>query len=159
MTQINSKPQQTVDTMLSKLNLEYVKEYCIKYYSVDNYLPQYNLMIEVQGDYWHCSPIKFPNKICLSQFNKITKDKAKHTYIKTYYNIEVIYLWETDINNKSCLCKKLIQEYVNNNGKLSNYHSFNYSIVGEKLCLNENIIIPYQDMDVNDYKHLLIKVS
>lgn len=159
MSKINSKPQQILDTMLSELNFEYIREYCVKYYAVDNYLMQYNLMIEVQGDYWHCSPIKFTNKICSLQFDKISKDKAKHTYIKNHYNIEILYLWEADINNRPYLCEKLIKEYIDNNGKLSNYHSFNYSIVDEKLCLNENIIVPYQDMNVNDYKHLLVKVS
>ena len=74
---------------------------------------------------------------------------------QTLQNIEIICVNDASTDQSA----EVIQEYVNNNGKLSNYHLFNYSIVGEKLCLNENIIIPYQDMDVNDYKHLLTKVS
>ena len=58
--------------------------------------------------------------------NNKLKDKRKHSYIKNNYNIEVLYLWETDVNENIELCKKLIELYIRNNGKLKNYHSFNY---------------------------------
>ena len=40
----------------------------------------------------------------------------------------------------------LPEEYINNNGVLINYHSFNYSIKNNKIMLNDNIIIPFQDI-------------
>ena len=92
MSNINSKPQILVDNLLNKMNINFEREYSIKYYSIDNYLFESNLMIEVQGDYWHSNPCKFKNKLTKQQFNGITKDKAKHSYIKNKYNIEVLYL-------------------------------------------------------------------
>lgn len=160
MNTINSQPQQIVDELLRKLHINFEKEKNIKYYAVDNYLLDYNLMIEVQGDYWHSSPIQFATKLNQQQFDRISKDKAKHTYIYNHYNIEPLYLWESDINNRLDVCEKLILEYIQKNGILDNYHSFNYDINKEnKIILNNNIVIPYQDMDIEQYRSLLIKAS
>lgn len=158
ISKTNSKPQQLVDSILDKNKIFYEREKGIKYYCIDNYLDN-NLMIEVQGDYWHCNPIKFHNKINKIQYEIIPKDKRKHTYVKNTYGIEILYLWESDLYNDLTKCEKLILEYIKTNGKLENYHSFNYRLdLNEELNLCDNIIIPYQDMNCNKYKHLL-KVS
>lgn len=134
-----SKPQQIINELLDELNISYISEYDVKYYLIDNYLDNHNLMIEVQGDYWHCSPL-LANKKCNTSgvVSNIKKDKAKHTYIKNQYGIDVLYLWETDINENLELCKNLILEYIKNNGNLENYHSFNYDLIDNKLVLREN---------------------
>lgn len=154
ISKTNSLPQQIIDNLLNDLNINFEREKNVKYYSVDNYLNDYNLMIEIQGDYWHCNPIKFNKKINKTQYDRISKDKAKHTYIKNHYGIELLYLWEDDIINNIDLCKKLILEYIKNNGKLENYHSFNYILNDDKIKLSDNIIVPYQDMNTCKYKHL-----
>lgn len=145
----NTKPQIKINRLLESLNITYQNEYDCKYYSIDNYLPQQNLMIEVMGDFWHCNPIKYTQVKQEIQKKRIPKDKAKHTYIMNKYKIEILYLWEYDINNNATLCEKLIQKYISNNGILENYHSFNYSLISNELILNEKIIIPYQDIKVS----------
>lgn len=149
----NSTPQQIVDKILNDMNVDFENEYSCTYYSIDNYLKQYNLMIEVMGDFWHCNPIKFPIIKQEVQLKRIPKDKAKHTYIKKIYGIEILYLWETDIVHNYDMCYKLIQQYIRNKGILENYHSFNYKINdNEVLELSTELIIPYQDMNRNDLK-------
>lgn len=142
----NTKPQMLVDTMLNKLNIVYQREYNCKYFAIDNYLAEHNLMIEVMGDFWHANPLKY-NKENLRDIQKkrIPRDKAKHTYIRNKYNIEILYLWESDIYNNIELCELLIKEYINSNGNLKNYHSFNYIINDGEIVLNDEIIIPFQD--------------
>lgn len=155
ISKTNSKPQQIVDSLLDKYNIPYQKEKGLTYYCVDNYLTNSNLIIEVMGDYWHSNPIKFQNKINKVQYERIPKDKAKHTYIKNQYKIEILYLWENDLYNDIEKCEKLLLKYVENNGALENYHSFNYFLDdNNELKLKENLIIPYQDMEVKDYKKL-----
>lgn len=157
---LNSKPQILVDNLLNKMKIEFIKEYPITYYAIDDYLTGSNLMIEVQGDYWHSNPYKFKNKLAERQFKIITKDKAKHSYIKNKYGIEVLYLWEDDILNNIEVCEKLISLYIKTNGILNNYHSFNYYIdENHNLCLKDIIVTPYQDMDVDMYRHLKQKTS
>jgi G:T-mismatch repair DNA endonuclease (very short patch repair protein) len=142
----NTKPQQIINDLLENMGISYINEKGFKYYAVDNYLSDYNLIIEVMGDFWHCHPLKY-NKENMKDIHKkrIPKDKAKHTYFKNKYNIEILYLWEDDIYNNLDVCRSLIDKYINNKGILENYHSFNYYLKDGNLFLDSNIIIPYQD--------------
>ena len=143
----NTKPQQIINDLLDYMKTNYINEHGFRYYAVDNYLNDYNLVIEVMGDFWHCHPLKYTKENMKDIHKKrIPRDKAKHTYFKNNYNIEILYLWEDDIYNNLDVCESLINKYINNNGILENYHSFNYHIEDDNLILNENIIIPYQDM-------------
>lgn len=139
-----TKPQIAVNNMLESLGIRYRNEENFVYYSIDNYLPDGDLAIEVMGDYWHASPIKYPSELNDRQRHVVSRDKAKHTYIKNKYGFEILYLWESDINKQPELCERLIVEYINNSGKLDNFHSFNYRYDNNKLYLNTEIIIPHQ---------------
>ena len=148
---INSKPQLIANSLLDALSIEYEREKQFTYYSADNYLPYFNLIIEIQGDYWHCNPIKYTDKISGIQADNIRSDKAKHTYLKNKYGIDVLYLWESDLYKKSDLCKALIKLYVDNNGILPNYNSFNYQLIDDKAVLSEDLIVPYQEQPYEFY--------
>lgn len=153
----DSKVQLIVNSLLDKHNINYKREEIFKYYAVDNYLIDYNLIIEVMGDYWHCSPLKyneFGYPINTIQQKDIHMDKCKMTYIKSHYNINILYLWESDILNHPNVCEDLILHYIKHNGAIENYHSFNWSGVGKNFSLNNNIVIPYQNMDIKEYRHL-----
>lgn len=155
---LNSKIQLIINDILSKNNIKYEREYFVDYYSVDNYLPEYNLMIEVMGNYWHASPIRYnENKYLMNEKQKgwISNDKRKKSYIYNHFKINILYLWETDINSNPEKCEKLILEYIKRNGILNNYHSFNYYLDEENnLRLNNVLTVPYQDKELNTYKHL-----
>ena len=146
MPQTMSKPHQKINDLLSEKHIDIQNEYTVKYHSIDIYLSEYNLMIEIMGDYWHATPLKYCfNNLTKQQKKSIKQDKSKHTYIKKYKNIEILYLWETDINRNIDLCWTLIKTYINNNGVLNNYHSFNYYLDNEELILNDNLLIPFHE--------------
>lgn len=139
-----TKPQKIINSMLDELGVKYTNEKTFGYYSVDNYLDNDNLIIEVMGDYFHANPNKYKEEVLNDMQKKdIVRDQRKHTYIKKYHSIEILYLWENEINKKPNLCKKLIQDYIENNGKLDDYNSFNFFINDNKLKLNKQIINPY----------------
>lgn len=135
-----TKPQIITNNILSELGVRYRNEERFGFYSVDNYLSDFDLIIEVMGDYWHSSPIKYTNGINDVQRKIVKKDKSKHTYISKYYDIEILYLWETDIIKYPDKCTALIKEYIKNTGRLYNYNSFNYTLDNGSLLLNDNII-------------------
>lgn len=144
-----TKPQLIVNNMLDHLSVAYRNEEPFTYYSVDNYLPEYRLIIEVMGDYWHSSPLKYPEMINDKQRHIVARDKAKHTYIKNQYGIEILYLWETDILKFPKLCSDLISLYTLSCGCLENYHSFNYHMDEcENLVINRDIIYPHQERQI-----------
>ncbi len=139
----NTKPQIIIDSLLNNMNIKYQNEKLYKYYSVDNYLIDSNLIIEVMGDYFHANPLKYNdyNQLNKMQQKDVIRDRRKHTYIKKYYNIEILYLWESDILNNLNLCKALIAKYISNNGVLKDYNSFNYQLdtLTNKIVRNKNI--------------------
>ena len=143
----NTKPQQIINELLDRMNIFYTNEKGFEYYTVDNFLNSHNLIIEVMGDFWHCNPLKYTKDNMKDiQRKRIPKDKAKHTYLKNNHNIEVLYLWENDVYNNLDVCKALVDKYICNEGILENYHSFNYHLENDNLVLNNEIIVPYQDM-------------
>lgn len=151
----DTKPQIAITELLNSMGIKNEREYNCKYYSIDNYLIDSNLMIEVNGDYYHAHPSrdKLLDKI---QYKNVRCDKSKHTYIKKYYGVEILYLWETDINNNLELCKSLIMEYINHKGVLFDYNSFNYELVDNQLVLKKEKITPLIYLPKKQFEKLLI---
>lgn len=143
----SSSIQIIINSLLDNISVKYTNEEKFVYYAVDNYLIDYNLIIEVMGDYWHSNPNKYSdfNKLNNIQKDRIGRDISKNTYIKNHYGIYILYLWESDINKTINVCEKLIKEYIKNKGVLDSYNSFNYSLDNNNnLMLNNNLTIPYQ---------------
>jgi G:T-mismatch repair DNA endonuclease (very short patch repair protein) len=146
LPQTMTKPHKKINDLLLSNNIKVENEHLEKYHSVDVYLPEYNLMIEIMGDYWHAHPTKYDaNNLTKQQKKSIKQDRSKHSYVKKYKNVEILYLWEQDIKKNIDLCWLLIQSYINNCGILGNYHSFNYSCHDGELKLNDIIVTPIQD--------------
>lgn len=150
-----TKPQIAINNILDDMGITYINEYNIKYYAVDNYLNEYNLCIEVMGDFWHCNPINYSTIKYVRQRQTIRRDKAKNTYLLKYYNINTLYLWETDINSQPDLCCKLIEAYVKYKGMLTNYHSFNYELINGVLCVKHDCVKPYQNMTPSELEEYM----
>ena len=109
---IISTQQLTLYDILRSLNIQHIPEYALNRYNFDCYLPDYNILIEVQGDYWHNLP------------KAIRNDKSKATHIERYHQeLALKYLWEHEfkcqdkiINLVKYWCKleiNLIQFNVN----------------------------------------------
>jgi hypothetical protein len=71
------------------------------------------------------------------------------------HNIDILYLWEYDIANNIELCKNLILKYINNNGILDNYQSFNYILKDNNLVLSNDIIKPYIEYEANEINNIV----
>ncbi|STO12878.1 Uncharacterised protein [[Flavobacterium] thermophilum] len=150
---VNTECQIIVNNLLDELNIKYINEYNCEYVTIDNYLPDYNLMIEVMGTYWHVDP-RFYEKIYYQmQFDRIIHDKRKNSIIKSLYNIDILYLWEHDILSNKELCKELIKMYINKKGELDEYNSFNYEILDGCLILT-NKYKPFIVYDIEELHNL-----
>jgi G:T-mismatch repair DNA endonuclease (very short patch repair protein) len=159
---LDTKIQLSINSILDNNNIQYTREKVFKYYAVDNYLSNINGIIEVMGDYWHTNPLTYNSDgryINEMQQKQLHRDKLKHSYIQNHYDINILYLWETDIKNNQELCEELIRLYINKNKILPNYHSFNWEMIDGLIKLKEKIIIPYQDMKVDEYRNLIKKES
>lgn len=81
----------------------------------DIYVPKYNLLIEFNGDYWHCNPKKYDENYLNVKKNKTAKeiweyDKNKLDLAnKLGYINEVI--WEQDYKRYPDVIKNIINKY------------------------------------------------
>jgi len=64
----------------------------------DFYLPELNVIIETDGDFWHCNPRIFPEPKYACQFKNLAKDKIKTQWCLDN-GIKLIRIWEYDIHN------------------------------------------------------------
>lgn len=137
--------EKKVNQLLDKMSIKYEDQKVMKYYCVDNYLTDFDLIVEVMGDYFHANPTryKFSTDLNNMQRKDVKRDKSKNTYFKRYHNIEILYLWESDVNKNIELCEKLIELYIQNKGVLPDYHSYNYFMHNGELYLNNDIVKPF----------------
>ena len=107
-------PELLVEAALKDINIKYVKQFPLvgsypkthlwtRFY--DFYLPNFNLLVEVHGDYWHGKKIK-DNKLSKIQEQTIYNDAIKKVLaINCGYNID--YIWESETKNKIELHEKI----------------------------------------------------
>jgi len=79
----------------------------------DFYLPEYNLLIEVDGDFYHCHPIKFTEPQYEIQKINIINDKFKSEWA-TQNGYKLIRFWESEINDNPELVMQKLKEYLIN---------------------------------------------
>jgi very-short-patch-repair endonuclease len=106
-TKIN-KLEKTGYSILDELKILYEKQYLIgDKFLVDAFIPSHKIVIQFDGDYWHCNPIKFvfPDK---RQQKRIYIDTSQNAYFKAC-GYSVLRFWETDIyKNKDFVIRSIL---------------------------------------------------
>ena len=78
-----SSQQRVLYDLLGKLGIDFVPEKRVGFYSFDCFLPKFNILIEVNGDYWHNLP------------KAVRNDKSKSSYIERYFpELRLKIIWE-----------------------------------------------------------------
>lgn len=92
-----------VEEYLKLKNIKYKYNFILSNNQFDFLIPDYNIIIEVHGDYWHANPKiygKGKKDLNHRQIFKVNRDIEKSNYIKENTNYNILYIWETDIKNK-----------------------------------------------------------
>lgn len=118
-----SKIENRVASILDILNFSYYRQFFIKRKSYDFKISKTNLIIEVNGDYWHCNPNKYSKNdiVVFPLIGEVNvcdiweKDKYKKELAESK-GYKMIYIWECDItsrndNELSSYISDLIGEY------------------------------------------------
>ena len=95
-----SKLEIKFENILNLLNIEFEFQYEFKNRLFDFYLKNFNILIEVDGDFYHCNPdtnFKLPKYEI--QKKNLSNDKRKNSWCKNH-NINLIRYWEKDINER-----------------------------------------------------------
>jgi len=104
-----TKLEERFENLIKFLNLEFEPQYSLKGYLYDFYLKDYNVLIEVDGDWYHCNPNKYPIPLSIIQQHVVANDIKKNK-IAEDNNFKLIRFWESDINNKPEEVIKILQK-------------------------------------------------
>ena len=104
--------EKVLESYLQELNLHYRKQEIFAFWSFDFYLPDQDIYIECDGDYWHVNPNSKTNiPKTASQKKNIGNDKRKNKFMKVNGK-KLLRFWETDImKNKEVVLSK-IKEFI-----------------------------------------------
>lgn len=107
-----SKLEKTFANILDLLDIKYKQFFYAKDIKAfyDFYLPEYNVIIEVDGDFWHCNPDSKHNMPKYeTQKRNLIKDSIKSQWaIDNGYKL--LRFWENDINNNIKQVKQILLE-------------------------------------------------
>ena len=95
---------------LKPLEVKYTKQFYLNRSFYDFKIQDRNILIEVDGDFWHSNPLKYPNgPVYPVQQESYRKDILKNQ-IAADNNFELIRFWEYEIkNNSDEVIKKIIK--------------------------------------------------
>ena len=99
------------------LNIEYSHSYRVnaktRNFVYDFYLPKYNILIEVDGDFWHCNPnTKHKLPKFKTQKANVINDQRKDNWAKNN-GFKLLRFWESDINtNPQQIIESLKKEFI-----------------------------------------------
>jgi len=115
-----SKPQKELFEMLKKEfhNENIQLEYFLRFYSFDMCFLDYKILIELDGDFWHCNEANgfFCKYDC--QKRNLINDKRKNTFTKTIKG-HLFRIWESDLKNNNKINQLFsdIQKIIDKNEK------------------------------------------
>lgn len=108
--QTNTLPSRKFEKLLEELNIKYSKEFVIGHWSFDFKLTDLNILVEVDGDYFHSNPIFYPDGP-QTKTQKINhyRDIKKNKFCDQN-NIQLLRFWEQDILGENiCVRQKLLE--------------------------------------------------
>ena len=119
----NSGLESKIGEGLTQLGVEFIRNFYINRNQYDFYIKNYNLILEIQGDFWHANPEKYKSDDILNFPNTngvIASDIWKKDEIKKKKAIDngyqIDYLWETEIRkseNVIDLIIPILRKYEN----------------------------------------------
>lgn len=106
-----SKLEEKFKTLLDILDIKYKHFFfAAKIKKIfDFYIPEYNILIEIDGDFYHCNPKIYNNPVCKTQEINVKNDQEKNKWAKEN-GYKLLRFWEDDINNNIKQVKQILLE-------------------------------------------------
>jgi very-short-patch-repair endonuclease len=113
MSKKMTAPEKTMKKMLKEIGVEFEAQKIIGNKIFDFYIPCINLLIEVDGDYWHANQEKYDEEDLNSiQKRNIRVDEYKNT-LASGRGYELLRVWESELKNDYERIKKMISNKIN----------------------------------------------
>jgi very-short-patch-repair endonuclease len=107
---VNNKLEQLFRSILDTYEIDYIQSFNSGRFVYDFYIPSRNILIEVDGDFYHSNPIKYPNgPIYETQIHNSKNDQIKNEWAKAN-GYTLLRFWESDIQNNRLQVVKILIE-------------------------------------------------
>jgi very-short-patch-repair endonuclease len=112
----DSKPEVIIQKVLNELNIEFITHKYMREikhsYQCDIFIPKFNLIIEIDGDYWHGNENNLKYKVLNERQLKSRKRDKIRTKELQEVGFHVLRLWESEINENLSNCIKKIKSFL-----------------------------------------------
>jgi len=105
-----TNPERIVREMLESTGVLFQQEAPLGFYTVDFLLPDFRLVIQADGDYWHANPKTYPNPTP-SQRKRRRLDASCDSFLNNR-NYRVLRFWETRLKTDVEGCEKQLLEIL-----------------------------------------------
>ena len=110
----SSKPEMVIYNILKELNYSVKKSYRIDRYICDIFIEKLNLVIEYNGDYWHCNPKKYNENYIHPHKKKIASKIWEEDSIRIdnmrNMGYTLVVIWESEFDSVNTI-KTILKEY------------------------------------------------
>jgi len=119
--QTNTLPERMIKEEIIKRGYKEETDFIHQYKFMDKFMcdfcfPKNKVVVEIDGDFWHANPKKYPegSKMHKHQIKGINRDKSKNAYISKVDNgtWTIVRLWESDIKKDVAGCVDKIEEIL-----------------------------------------------
>ena len=101
---------------MDKLGIEYVYQFeakDIKRY-FDFFIPNSNIILEIDGDYWHANPEKYKEEDLRGHQKRARHVDEYKTKWALLHGIPILRFWESDIRKNPKKIMKILKEEIGN---------------------------------------------
>ncbi len=105
-----SSLERSFKKMLTHLGIKFSQYLKVANRIYDFYLPDFNLIVECNGDYWHGNPNKFTH-LSEEQTRGQERDKVK-TELAHKHGYSLYFIWETEVNDTPDKVVTLLQNLI-----------------------------------------------
>lgn len=109
MSKKMTAPEKTLNKILKELKVNFEPQKIVGPKIYDFYIIDHNLLVEVDGDYWHANPSIYLE----SDHNSIQKRNVKNDKFKDVLasgrGFDLIRIWESDLKNDCEGVKKMLK--------------------------------------------------
>jgi len=102
--------ERIMENLLNEIGIENKYSFCIENRQFDFVIPNYRIVIECDGDYWHANPKFFPNPQKW-QLERIRIDREKDEVARRN-GYQILRFWEHDILNNLNQVRSTIATYL-----------------------------------------------
>jgi very-short-patch-repair endonuclease len=116
----NTKPERVFMGVLNELQIHAIQQYPTRGFICDFYLPDFNVIVEIDGDFWHANPKNFVSSDVIGPKKMKAQEIWDRDLIKKNVledaGYKVIRYWASDLKNLTS--QEIFEDIVQSSGKL-----------------------------------------